>query len=354
MLRFFIFAVLIASTGKPVNAACKVKMSPPIVMVKFGDSFTANCTSLYSEIAGIGWESTYGGIGLQTGISTLPFKIDAVKDWVIQPTCYVTLPDGDQCEEPLPVTVYKIPESVSIAQPLSEAGPMVEGKQYHIQCDIVNVAPASLLSVYWHKDNKIIYHETFNESTQSPVSKSSILNLTAQRGDHGSQIWCEAKLNLGPGELNHPAMQSKSHNMAVLYPPTFINPETETVELSDRKNITLYCNATGNPVPVYSWDFPQAIQEASRKDDVNKPFLIPSFQFPGNYSCKASNTQGTRIKYFTVIEAARDRTTLAAIIGVFVVLGVLLFVGGVLFVTRDGTFSCNQSKYLRGQPSGTV
>uniref|UniRef100_A0A3P8SRX9 Ig-like domain-containing protein n=1 Tax=Amphiprion percula TaxID=161767 RepID=A0A3P8SRX9_AMPPE len=354
MLRFFIFGILIASTGKPVSAACKIEMSPPRVMVKFGHSLTANCTSLYSEIAGIGWESTYGGVGLQTGISTLPFKIDTVERWVIQPTCYVTLPNGDQCEEPLSVTVYQVPESVSIAQPLSEAGPMVEGKQYRMQCDIVNVAPASLLSVYWHKGNKIIYHETFNESTLSPVNKSSILNLTAQRDDDGSQISCEAKLDLGPGELNHSAVQSKSHEVAVLYPPAFINPETETVELSDRENIILYCNATGNPVPVYSWDFPQAIQEMSKNEDVNQPFLIPSFQFPGNYSCKASNTQGTRIKYFTVIEAPRDRTTLAAIIGVFVALGVLLFVGGVLFVTRDGTFSCNQSKYLRGQPSGTV
>ncbi|XP_051797530.1 cell adhesion molecule 3-like isoform X1 [Acanthochromis polyacanthus] len=353
MLRFFIFGVLIASTGKPVNGTCNVEMSPPKVMVKFGDSFTANCTSLYSEIAGIGWESTYGGIGLQSGISTLPFKIDVVKDWDIQPICYVTLPDGDQCLEPLPVTVYQIPESVSIAQPLS-AGPMVEGKQYHIQCNIVNVAPASLLSVYWHKGDKIISHETFKESAQSPVSKSSILNLTAQRDDDGSQIWCEAKLNLGPGELNHPAMQSKSHEMAVLYPPGFINPEMETVELPDRKNVTLYCNATGNPVPVYSWDVPQAVQETSKKEDMNKPFLIPFFQLPGNYSCKASNSQGTRIKYFTVIEAPRDRTTLAAIIGVFVALGVLLFIGGALFVTRDGTFSCNQSKYLRGQPSGAV
>uniref|UniRef100_A0AAQ6ARB6 Ig-like domain-containing protein n=1 Tax=Amphiprion ocellaris TaxID=80972 RepID=A0AAQ6ARB6_AMPOC len=302
MLRFFIFGILIASTGnfevalcfyrymnsptpivcftfycvlagKPVSAACKIEMSPPRVMVKFGHSLTANCTSLYSEIAGIGWESTYGGVGLQTGISTLPFKIDTVERWVIQPTCYVTLPNGDQCEEPLPVTVYQVPESVSIAQPLSEAGPMVEGKQYRIQCDIVNVAPASLLSVYWHKGNKIIYHETFKESTLSPVNKSSILNLTAQRDDDGSQISCEAKLDLGPGELNHSAVQSKSHEVAVL--------------------------------------------------------------------CEFPSPTG-------------DRTTLAAIIGVFVALGVLLFVGGVLFVTRDGTFSCNQSKYLRGQPSGTV
>uniref|UniRef100_A0AAQ5YT57 Ig-like domain-containing protein n=1 Tax=Amphiprion ocellaris TaxID=80972 RepID=A0AAQ5YT57_AMPOC len=213
----------------PVSAACKIEMSPPRVMVKFGHSLTANCTSLYSEIAGIGWESTYGGVGLQTGISTLPFKIDTVERWVIQPTCYVTLPNGDQCEEPLPVTVYQVPESVSIAQPLSEAGPMVEGKQYRIQCDIVNVAPASLLSVYWHKGNKIIYHETFKESTLSPVNKSSILNLTAQRDDDGSQISCEAKLDLGPGELNHSALVPHSdclYNLSCCCSPSGSQPGT--------------------------------------------------------------------------------------------------------------------------------
>lgn len=349
MFWFFIFGGLLASTGDPVSAECQLEMNPPRVMVKYGDPVSANCTSLRGEVLGLGWESTYGGSGLQLGVTSLPFNIASVKAWVIQPTCYATLSDNSQCIELLPVTVYQMPESVSIHQSLSEIGPKEEGQQFRIQCDIVNVAPASLLSVYWHKGNKIIHHENFTDSSLSPVSKSSILNLTAQRDDNGLQISCEAKLNLGPGEQNHPAMQSKSHEVTVLYPPTFTNPDTETVQLSAGKKITLYCNATGNPAPVYSWHVPQPVQKASKNEDLNQPFLTPSFQLPGNYSCKASNSQGTSVKYFTVIEATRNRTTLAAIIGAFVALGVLLFVGGLLFVTPDGTFSFNQSKYLRGK-----
>lgn len=353
MFCFFIFGFLIASTGTLGSTECQLKMSPPRVMVEYGGSVSANCTSLYSESIGLGWESTYGGTGLKRGVTTLPFSIESVKEWEIGPKCYVTLPDSPQCSKKLAVTVYQLPENVSILQPPSETGPKVEGQAYSLQCDVVNVAPASLLSVYWHKGNEIIKHEDFEDSTLSPVIKSSILQLIAQRNDNGLQISCEAKLNLGPGEGIHPAVQSKPHKLTVLYRPVFINPETETVQLSANKKITLYCNATGNPAPVYSWHFPQLVEDTSKNEDVNQPFLTPSFQLPGNYSCNASNTQGTSVKYFTVIEPTRDRTTLAAIIGAFVALGVLLFVGGLLFVTPDGTFSFTQSKYLRGQPTSS-
>ncbi|XP_008281318.1 intercellular adhesion molecule 2 [Stegastes partitus] len=351
MLCLFMFGGLIAFTGKAASASCKLEVSPPRVVVKYGDSFSVNCSSLYSETQGMGWESTHGGISLTTGVTSLPFNISSVDAWVIQPSCYVNLPNGEQCEEDLPVTVYQMPESVSIAQPLSA---MVEGQQYPIECDIVNVAPANHLSVYWHKGNKIIHHDTLPDATQTPVSKTSILNLTAQRDDDGMPIWCEAKLDFGLVEQNPPAVQSKSHKVTVLYPPTFTKPEAETVEISASEKITLNCNAMGNPMPVYSWHFPQAVQEASKNENVNHPILTPSLQFPGNYSCEASNSQGTSRKYFTVVEATRKYTTLAAIIGVFAALGVLLVIGGLLFVKPDGTFSFIQSKYIRGQPSGPI
>lgn len=107
------------------------------------------------------------------------------------------------------------PDSVSMSEP-SQTGPLVEGENYRMQCDIVNVAPVRNLSVHWHKGNEVFYTETFNESSVYPVNKSSVLDLTAHRDDNGTQIWCEAKLNFWPTGPNVPSIQSQSHEPNVL------------------------------------------------------------------------------------------------------------------------------------------
>lgn len=81
--------------------------------------------------------------------------------------------------------------------------------------------------------------------------------------------------------------------------PTFISASNETLDLPAGKNI-LSCNATGNPLPSYHWQFPQAAQETYKDQDVNYPILTGPFEFPGVYTCTASNSQGTVTKYFTV------------------------------------------------------
>lgn len=343
---FFLFSGLLACTGKLASASCPIEMSPPKVVVKFGDSLIANCTSLTTPIEGMGWESSFGGTGLQSGVTTLPLKIDNVKDWIIEPQCFVNLLDGRQCLESLPVVVYKTPASVSMSLDLSENTPMVEGQHYPMKCEVADVAPASHLVVYWHKGEKIFHKETFNDTNLSPVSKTSVLDVIAQRGDDGTPIWCEAKLDFWPALQHSPMMKSKSREVAVLYPPTFTKPANETVEVLAGKKMTLNCTATGNPTPVYKWHFPPPLQEMDKNRDVNDSVLTPSFELPGTYGCTASNSQGISTKYFNVIEATGDRTTFAAIVGVFAALGVLLLIAGAFFVTPDGTFSFNKGNYV--------
>uniref|UniRef100_A0A3Q0RGN4 Ig-like domain-containing protein n=1 Tax=Amphilophus citrinellus TaxID=61819 RepID=A0A3Q0RGN4_AMPCI len=239
-----------------VSSSCpQLEISPPRVVVRFGDSLSANCTSSFNQTEGMGWESPYGGVDLTQGVSSLHFKINNVSGWAMEPMCYVNLPDGEQCTKMLPVTVYKMPDSVS----LKNLNRMVEGQQYAIQCDIVNVAPARNLSVLWHKGNKILFSQTFDESRPSPVNKSSVLTLTAHRDDDGAELWCEAKLNLWPEAQGPPTMPSKSHNVTVL-----------------------------------------SAQEAYKSQDENQPILTRPFEHPGVYACTASNSQGTVTKYFTV------------------------------------------------------
>uniref|UniRef100_A0A669CAY9 Ig-like domain-containing protein n=1 Tax=Oreochromis niloticus TaxID=8128 RepID=A0A669CAY9_ORENI len=269
--------------GKLVSTSCSLELSPPRVVVRFGDSFSANCTSSSDQTEGIGWESPYGGVDLTLGVSSLLFKIDSVPEWEIGPICYVNSRDGDQCTEVLPVTVYKMPDSVS----LKNLSTVEEGQQFAIQCDVVNVAPARHLSVLWHKGNYIMKSEIFDESSPSPVSKSSVLTLTAHRDDDGAEIWCEAKLNLWPEEQGPPPVRS------------------ENLEMTVGSKISLNCTARGNPIPSYHWEFPNFTQVWNRSHDVNHPILTPSSKFPGIYTCTASNSQGTVTKYFIITEAPR-------------------------------------------------
>uniref|UniRef100_A0A3P9CTQ0 Ig-like domain-containing protein n=1 Tax=Maylandia zebra TaxID=106582 RepID=A0A3P9CTQ0_9CICH len=190
-----------SSLGNPASASCPLQISPPRVVVRLEGSLSANCTSLSDQIDGMGWESPYGGLDLTQGVTSLLFSIDSVPVWELEPMCFVNLHDGDQCVKLLPVTVYKMPDSVSLRQ---NSTTVKEGEQFAIQCDIVNVAPAINLSMLWHKGNKILNSETFDDSSPSPVSKSSVLTLTAHRDDDGAEIWCPAM------------MRSMSHSVTVL------------------------------------------------------------------------------------------------------------------------------------------
>lgn len=328
--------------GQPVSSSCPVQMSPPSVVVRFGDSFSVNCSSSSDQIESMGLETVYGS-AKTTGLSYVNITIESARDWNIGVMCYINRVVDGQCLEMLPVTVYKTPDRVSISQPSLE-GPLVEGNQYSIQCDIVNVAPVSNLSVHWHKGDTISSTERFDGSSISPVNVTSVFNLTGQRGDDGTQIWCEAQLDFWGQVPNLTTIKSESRDVIVLYSPTFMEPKNVTLELPARGKFTLDCAAAGKPTPVYSWQFPHSIQRTNRNE--NQSSLAPSIQLPGTYRCTASNSQGSKAKYFTVTEATRNRTTFAALVGGFVFLGVVIFIGGLFLVTPEGTFSLGKGSYL--------
>lgn len=56
------------------------------------------------------------------------------------------------------------------------------------------------------------------------------------------------------------------------------------------------CTATGNPTPVYSWQYSRPIQETMEDEAV----LTSSSLLPGTYTCTASNTLEKKSKQFIV------------------------------------------------------
>ncbi|XP_068192420.1 vascular cell adhesion protein 1-like [Antennarius striatus] len=351
-MLFLILSCLIANTGMAVSPICQVEINPPKAVVQIGDSFSANCSTSSDQAAGMGWESSNGGTALTPGVSVLQLNIKSVTDWRLEPMCFLNLKNADQCFETLAVTVYKTPDSVFMSHP-SPTGPMKEAENYSIECEVFNVAPIRNLSIQWHKGNEVFFTDTFDVRSVYPFNVTSISNLTAHRDDHGALIWCEAKMNFDAFGPNLPSIMSEPHELNVLYPPTFASPANETLEIPAGRKFTLNCSATGNPIPAYSWHFPNPIQLMKENRHPNESTLNPSYELPGTYSCTAANTQGSRTKYFTVVEPPRNYTTLAALVGGFLALGVLLAIVGVLFVTKQGVFSFNKDGHHKGRPTSS-
>ena len=92
----------------------------------------------------------------------------------------------------------------------------MEGNQYELQCDVLNVAPVQSLTVNWYKGPTLVNQTIFTDTIKTPVSKTSKLLIRPDRADDGAQYWCEAKLKLGEeGPQPPPTAPSEHLNIAV-------------------------------------------------------------------------------------------------------------------------------------------
>ncbi|XP_031642950.1 intercellular adhesion molecule 1-like isoform X6 [Oncorhynchus kisutch] len=180
-LSWMAICLFLTLPGAPTHASCPVELNPPRVVVRYGDSVSVNCTTS-TDPEGMGWEVTFGGIGLQENVNFVTWTVGSLMDWTIEPKCYINPQNGSQCTEILPVILYKTPDSVSIS-PLSHSGPMMEGKEYQLQCDIQNIAP--------------------------------LQNLVVRSYEGEVEYRCEAELDLGPEEPKPTALSSKPLNVTV-------------------------------------------------------------------------------------------------------------------------------------------
>lgn len=77
-------------------------------------------------------------------------------------------------------------------------GPMTEGTEYRLKCDIINVAPVQSLTVKWYRGNEHVSTEMFNDTSVTPISVSSVIRVTPKRDYNGALFRCSAELHLGP------------------------------------------------------------------------------------------------------------------------------------------------------------
>ncbi|CDQ81092.1 unnamed protein product [Oncorhynchus mykiss] len=248
----------------------------------------------------MGWEDTFPHRSFEQDVNIVTWTVDNLTDWTIEPTCYITLIDSKQPSKVLPVILYKTPDSVSISV-LRHSGPMVEGTQYQLQCDIQNIAPLQNLIVKWYKGNEPLDNVTYSTVSKTPVDVSDTLMISPSRNDDGAQYRCRAELDLGPeGPQPHPTVTS------LISITVHCKPEAEILDIRVGEEITLNCTATGKPTPLYSW----------HSSHVQEALFTPLSKLPGTYTCTASSQIGKISKTFTPHPLPTGgRTTFWVIIG---------------------------------------
>lgn len=87
---------------------CPIKLSPPSVVVRYGEPVSINCSTLTDQNDGIGWEATNGGSGVKS-VSHLNWTVDRLTEWSASPFCFINLRLGSpfqQCKVYPKVVVY--------------------------------------------------------------------------------------------------------------------------------------------------------------------------------------------------------------------------------------------------------
>uniref|UniRef100_A0A673C5F0 Ig-like domain-containing protein n=1 Tax=Sphaeramia orbicularis TaxID=375764 RepID=A0A673C5F0_9TELE len=232
-----------------ISAPDNFTITPAEIVVRYGDPASANCSTSVSDAAGMGWEATFGGVGLTTA-PTVHWAVKKLEVWDLQPLCFITLKNNDQCDKTLNITVYKTPDKVSIL----DNGPMVEGKEYHLKCDISDVVPADKVKVKWYRNDEYV-QDMVSDTHVDPHNNniSAILTIIPKKDDNGANFTCVAELHLGEnGPQPVPAATSEPYIAVVHceFPVLFFQPAKHSPDVS---HSDISCQPEGIPEPDTVW-----------------------------------------------------------------------------------------------------
>nr|AVI05200.1 intercellular cell adhesion molecule-1 [Ctenopharyngodon idella] len=290
-MRLFGFGFLYFTLVTGTHAdECPLQLNPQRVVVEYAGSVSVNCSTSVTH-QGMGWETSEKQIG-KSRDNLITWRVSNLTQWDILPYCFINY--NGQCQLELPITIYQTPDSVSIST-VNHTGPMMEGNQYELQCDVLNVAPVQNLTVKWYKGQTLVDQTNFPDTTITPVNKTVTLMIRPNRADDGVQYRCEAELELGEeGPQPPPKLTSDPLSITVYYKPTINETKLPSnVSVFRGYEMVLVCEAEGNPKPTISWNI-----------STNNPVYSKSFTVtdstPEDLYCIANNSVAITIRHVKV------------------------------------------------------
>ncbi|CAN9510587.1 unnamed protein product [Ophioblennius macclurei] len=261
----FLFVSALMTVARLHVTACNYScsdppfFSPSTLVVKHGDSASAKCVvckdACINRLTGL--EVAFGDKNSSADKRTWTWSVDNMAHWSQPVLCFYESESGMQCCSALPVTVYQPPESVSISI-MNHTGPMLEHKEYTLQCTVHNVAPVENLVVTFYRGLTALGEVRSKSTTKTPVTEMFTLNINNTREDDGAKLWCQAELDLGPyGPKPLPNKPSEKILSTVYYGPELEGPANpDDISITEGSILQMNCSAVGNPQPSYTWMWP--------------------------------------------------------------------------------------------------
>lgn len=222
-------------------------LEPAGVVEAYGNTLSVKCSTTVEEHDAIYW--VVGDI-VEDEDNDYVYHNLSLSDYNMTAQCRIKLNESHECSKDLEITVYNNPEVVSSIKRVSAEG---EVTRYDLQCDVFKVAPVQNLVVRWYKNNEIAKTSLFNSTTKTPGDETVTLPVNISRSDHVVQLRCEAQLDFGPRGEQLPVV-SQTLNISAQYAPE-MKPDNSLrrIFVTEGENVTLNCDAEGNPPPVFSW-----------------------------------------------------------------------------------------------------
>ncbi|XP_058497473.1 cell adhesion molecule 1-like isoform X1 [Solea solea] len=294
--------------GCVMNCPHRSEVSPSRLVVKHGDPASAVCSLCQScqSKESLGLEVS---LGRKTGNATvLLWSVDRMTLWGTSALCFYNDLSARVCCTELPVTVYKPPDSVSISF-TNHSGPMFEGHQYALQCEVHNVAPVANLTVTFYRGWTTLGQLHLDSSVLEPVTEVFTHNFYATGEDDGAQFWCQGVLELGPeGPQHPPVVKSQNITATVHYKPRQVESSRPgPIIVTEGDSLQLNCSAVGNPSPSYRWELPQPTHRHVTGDRHVINSITPKDE--GRYVCHVSNDVGALSVSFEVVVKGLELTS---------------------------------------------
>ncbi|XP_062386574.1 uncharacterized protein LOC134075108 [Sardina pilchardus] len=180
---------------------CTVEMEPvidpPSLVVKYGDPASAICRTQHNAFL-IGWDAPVEATRA-AGPHQAVWGVSSLTDWTLARgvTCYSVYVGYPECVAMLSITIYKIPESVT----LSHSDPVLEEAEnrleFSLECEVKGVAPVENLTVIWFRGDTELGRREFPELYRPDnVTVRTNLNITASVEDREASYSCAAQLDL--------------------------------------------------------------------------------------------------------------------------------------------------------------
>ncbi|TSO47183.1 Vascular cell adhesion protein 1 [Bagarius yarrelli] len=292
--------------------SCPLSVDPPRVLLEYGDTISVKCLTNATDSSLI-WIFDKRLISNDTLVINSTLLSDFL-DGNLKAMCHGTFIGLDFCEQDVDVTIYNPPEKVSIGT-LDHTGPMIEGNNYTLRCDIRNVAPVHLLTVNWYKGKYHIKNESFPSGTEFLANKTATLTIFPSRNDNITSYSCEAELQL---PLKNPIkVKSNPFNITVYYKPAIHKKSPQWVPVFHGYSEVLVCKASGYPEPTITWIY---------NNEIFKGENLTVKENVGEYTCIASNSVGNDTRVVNVVLKEDYLPLIAGFVALVVVIISVFFI----------------------------